>query len=96
MYMNELNFKVIVSCLPFKLLVINWFLHHKLSQAYRRKICDRSPQHFRISDAEYIVSVSIVSLICRHFVTKLQELHQLCLKKVKNSLVASLYKKPLE
>ena len=31
--MNELNFKVIVSCLLFKLLLIDWFLHHNLGQA---------------------------------------------------------------
>ena len=54
-----------------------------------------SPRHFRIiSYAKYRVPVSIVSMICRHFVTKLQELHKLCLKEVKNSLVASLYKNP--
>ena len=33
--MNELNFKVIVTCLlpVFKLLLLDWFLHHKLGQA---------------------------------------------------------------
>ena len=31
--MNELNFKVIVTCLLFKLLLTDWFLYHKLGQA---------------------------------------------------------------
>ena len=31
--MNELNFKVIVTCLLFKLLLLDWFLPHKLGQA---------------------------------------------------------------